>query len=537
MAKLSFNLQRKKRIKVLTILASMVLLFFIISLGVSNAPKSTKAAFTFDATTLRVEQGDILYIGKDGLQSERPWEEEAPWSNTSDARATFRVGYQLTRTLPVPANKVYTAAQMVNMNYGASPTGNGCPTTQLGIPITGVCRAILTDGSGAIIEVTGSIYINGLVYLGDRVVLKASNITIGPNGRIIGSGQKGGNASGHDLSAFGGLGAHNGGQTISNEAGSPIYSTGHYDPNDFTYYYPLSLDSAEVNSYFTTIGGTLVNGGNGVNGSQAECKSGSGEGSFGEVGIGGSGGGGGGNGASTHGDDMGAGGGGGGGYGIAFIAESIFTDRGSIVTVAGGAYGQNADTGGIGGPGGGGVIIMKGSYITTLGTVDVAGGIGLTEHCCCGCPDRTVANGQDGQFIRIVNQNISIKKKLYPFSSSRVNVQPLTDCDTTNPDFPTGAVNCFNPYALQKGDVIAVDETIENVTSGMLRFTDDILKIPYSNPPVYCEPTESPPVLSKLSPATITPTTTFSNNQVVITVTVPDGVTSLHWQYKCEVKS
>lgn len=527
MADLSLSnvLQRRKRIKIITILCGVVLLGAVTAFLVSKNPKETKA-LTLDASTLTVNNGDVLYIGKDGLQSERVWRDTVGPNNLSErtrlaaAGTGFGPNYRMTRTADLPVDNVYTSNQLVNMNYPAAP----CPTTTWAdnttTTYTGDCKAILTDGNGAIVNVSGDIYINGVVFLGDRVILKAKNIIIGPHGKIIGSGQNAHDVlnADNDYHLLGGLGARNGGQAKTGVVGGRIDENpaGNflYDPNDYNYYYPIT-DNGDVITqlYFRDDNNNIINGGNGGNGGPA-ARSPITRGGFASLageGIGGGGGSGGADGDSSSGGSA-AGGGGGGGYGLCLQAQDITVEAGARLNFRGGNGSFTGDNGGGGGGGGGGVVIFRANNYRNLGTVDVSGGLkGEADEGTDGNP------GSDGRvlFFHDTSQPVTIKKTLSPKKRAGV------DNDR------------FNPYALQVDDEIEVKLEVSSYVTGLLTLEDERLSVKYANPPVYCEYMES----SFIGP--LGAAVDASNPEILeITYNVPPGTTEpLSYSYRCVVKS
>ena len=472
---------RINRRKYITAACLILLALAIGTFLLSRGTKKTEA-FSYTTSSMTISNGDVLYIGAGGLQSERVWSDDALRSDINMARNASGVdtNYILpARTAAAPLNRVYGPSEVTNMVY---PATGGCPAInsdqnmQNGTAIAaGKCKAIITDGKGAIIRISGDIYIDGYLFLGDRVALVADNITLGPNGKIIGSGQDGGDATDHDKSALGGIGAHNGGQTALAQAGAPVYSTSTYYPNLLSYYEPLRL-STELTTFFTDSRGNAISGGNGSNGGTAECKTGAGEKTPPEIGIGGSGGSGGANGVTGTGDNTGAGGGGGGGYGIALVAtNNITTNQSSIIDFSGGDFGQNADLGGPGGPGGGGVVVFKAKDFLDKGSVLVNGGTGLSGNFGLCQPTRGVSDGENGIFTKISVNDVSIKKRLFAVERE---------------DVPNTA---FNPYALQANDVIRVEITATRLIPPAL-VSDKYLTIggnSYDSASTVCQPSDS----------------------------------------------
>ena len=263
-------ISRINRKKIFTFFALVLVALTLVSMLIYKNPATTRA-FNFDASSLTVATDDVLYIGAGGLQSERVWGDTALYTDTNSlSRADTNIDDDY--TLPIrptpPTNSEYGPGDMADMVY---PETGGCPLINIntntlneyrgGQPIAGACKSIITDGGGAIIRVSGDITINGKVFLGDRVVLIANRIILGPNAMIIGSGQKGGSSAGHDNSAFGGIGAHNGGSAPNlyiygegKTCGAPNFSHNVHCPsfsyptggwnwyafNDFNYYYRLS---------------------------------------------------------------------------------------------------------------------------------------------------------------------------------------------------------------------------------------------------------------------------------------------------------
>lgn len=490
-------IDRINRRRIFTFVGLIAVVAILFGFLIAKNPKETKA-FTFTSTNLTVSNGDILYIGAGGLQSERVWSDYGRWSDTSSGRAAsgLDTNYVLGQRYVAPAGHVYGPNEVTNMNYPAGvgePGGGGCPRIDTdnrmngGTQIApGRCKAIITDGGGAIIRINGDITINGRLYLGDRVVLIANNITLGPTGKIIGSGQSGAPADGHDNSAFGGIGAHNGGhsQTPAGSPGSPYFlSTENtplgFLPNYLGYYNPLTL-SDDVGSYFYDSNGQAIIGGGGArggNGTDASVSPGyptpvtsrsEGSTGVGELGIGGSGGGGATGSDTSGGDDSGAGGGGGGGYGIVLQAQNITTAEGSVITVKGGDYGSSLETGGLGGPGGGGTVVFRSMGSSILGQIIMDGGAGFSWD------GRSVADGGRGTFAQVFLSNPSIQKRLT--AQQREGVTPTTN---------------FNPYALQPNDVIKVDIRVSQLTLPAT-VTDNLLSLGGTiSGRYYCRPSDS----------------------------------------------
>lgn len=88
---------------------------------------------------------------------------------------------------------------------------------------------------------------------------------------------------------------------------------------------------------------------------------------------------------------------------------------------------------------------------------------------------RVDGSGGGGGWIVVqkdIEQLVTIKKALQPISRPGA---PAGDCTPA-----VGATNCFNPYALQKGDRIKVNLEVTNLVPGTLILTDEMLKVPYS---------------------------------------------------------
>lgn len=534
MADLSLSnvLQRRKKIKIITILCGVVLVGAVTAFLVSKNPKETKA-LTLNASTLTVNNGDVLYIGKHGLQSERPWRDTLPTNDTIQSRSSasgtgYGTAYRLTKPpgYPSATGDVYGPDHMVNMNYPTAP----CPTTTWAdnttTTYTGDCKAILTDGAGAIIEVSDTININGVVFLGDRVVLKAKTINIGPNGKIIGSGQNAGDRTvwDQDNPLLGGIGGRNGGQAKKESEGR-IYENPPgiflYDPNDYNYYYPLvDTGTAVSQTFFLSRSGLPINGGTGGNGGRHDRYNEFGIPAINGIAVGGGGGSGGSNG-TTNSNGQGAGGGGGGGYGLCLYGQIVSLSPGSNLIFKGGNGSEGGSTGGGGGGGGGGVIVVRAAEFSDYATINISGGSG-------GSATQGDAGeaGEAGvyEFIDLSPQPITIKKTLD--SIYRVGAGDNNDGDTDLNDN-------FNPYALQVGDKIKVGLAVSGYLPGLLTIEDERLTVKYSNPAVYCEYIsgsdigESNTNFNAINPGTLE-----------ITYNVPaDKTGDLNFSYHCEVKS
>ena len=496
-------LERRKWTRVGAILASLCLMVFLVQLLLEHPWKSKAAAYAFDATQLTVGQNDILYIGKDGLQSERVWEENSPRWDTTSSRSALRAStHRMSMPLGyiIPDDKIYQTA--LDMTYPAG-TVNGsarCPTTKWGqaeapsstTSYSGACKAILTNGTGAIIDVGGgTITIDGVVVLGDRVVLRAGNIILGPNARIMAQGQDAEVWDGGDNPGIGGLGAHSGGQAPwsnrDDQPGAPwLHSLPGFDapnlwnPNTQSYYYPISTGSLNLDPYFSGI-----KGGDGAHGTEALNRGGTtqyGDLIEGDEGMGGSGGSGGNN-EEQSGKDSGAGGGGGGGYGIAFITNSYASDPQSLINARGGNGGKSSPdtgrdpTGGPGGGGGGGVVIIQASSVTNSGNISVEGGSGVIDS---RRDDKPMSSsGQDGRIVvNSGSSSVSIKKTLQPIERGGLACQSFVP--------PYTGENCFNPYSLQEGDVLGVQLDLSGLQAGNNTVADELLHT--NSPPLTCAP-------------------------------------------------
>lgn len=165
--------------------------------------------------------------------------------------------------------------------------------------------------------------------------------------------------------------------------------------------------------------------------------------------------------------------------------------------------------------------------------------------------------GGGGRIIvqKIVDQNITIEKRLFPFDRGAddrmipgagycdIGLPGSTNWNSTT-DKPNDTTNCdynFNPYALQVDDYIIVREKISNLTEGVMTVTDDVLQIPNTN--IRCEPelVPVPPLIVAAHPlinlSAVMFTTNYNFPEITISGTIPANTTEVEWEYTCKVIS
>jgi len=124
-------------------------------------------------------------------------------------------------------------------------------------------------------------------------------------------------------------------------------------------------------------------------------------------------------------------------------------------------------------------------------------------------------------FIGIIDQKATVKK----------TITPVTRLGTPGNE-------TFNPYALQKGDRIAVHLLFSNLIPGNLHVEEEMLTVPYANPAIYCNLT---PLaggggynLYDMVTGQINPIS-YENRKVIFDITIPSGVTEREVYYWCDV--
>jgi hypothetical protein len=431
---------RIQRRRLFTAVSLVFLLFFSALLISSKYYNTSTKAFSADTTQLVVNSDEMLYLGS-SQNSGRIWGSVAePYT-----AAGVAVAISPPATYTYPTDSIYTN-QYFNIaasTFGSHFSSTGCPTkfnqkAQL-IPSTSpernqtldysnpysgmTCYAMISHGDGMILRYSQKITINGTLFLGDRVVLEAPEIIIGPTAKIFGNGQDGQLGYGDDCGA-GGIGASQGGTNSSGGISLPgdskpamaFWSCSSPQPGVQGSYSLITgsvFQTKAIASYFN-VNGQYTQGGAGADGTYNSSLSKIGGGKLsGDIGVGGSGG----SGATSSSTsvDHGSSGGGGGGFGLVFHAsKTLDVSNQAIVTVAGGnsnsidgsaqwpyLHAKLAE-GGFGGPGGGGVIIIDTPNIIFGGGTEV--------------PNYNVFNVQGGDFYH--EQNLQYKMVQIPEQAS-----------------------------------------------------------------------------------------------------------------------
>ncbi|MCL5410318.1 MAG: hypothetical protein M1324_00480 [Patescibacteria group bacterium] len=498
MAKISISnvLAKKRRIRILTVFAALILIAALGSILIAKNPWGAKAILmsSSNADTLYVGTSDMLYIGTGDIpsggdpvitsptnftgghsgggdlsksvwsrHSYRMWSSTAPiWSSASETDSNTK---RLNKPSSHPADGIYGISNLVSINSYAGKW-TGCPNNPSITYDNAVtdCRAIISDGTGMRIKFNQKIYIDGLVYIADRVVLDAPEIELGPNARIIGSGQNGANGSG-DSNGYGGVGGTSGLIAAYAEDGSGGWDwfSPYLDGPFFNTSATDQLISSIRTEFLNSTNNPILGGNSGTNSSAqygypSSYISNIGLGGGGRAGITGNTGGG---------DDHASSGGGGGGYGIVLKADTTLkVSSTAIADFRGGEGGAVGGGGGLGGGGGGGVIVVRSKNIDGdfKDNFIISGGRSY---------DGASVNGADGVFQILPVSTVSpveasIKKTLEPY-------QRGASCTAAN------RATCFNPYALQVGDIIKVVLDVYNAPVGNWNLTDEYLKVPGGN--------------------------------------------------------
>lgn len=481
---ISQKIRSRKTIFFYSVIGLLIILVATVGFLLTRNNKTARAWENTPAK-LVVGENDVLYIGPGGYTSQRMW------SSYGQPNIPER---QISSVATAPAGNIYASTNV---------TGINCPTRYLDGGSFVNCNALVGDGSGMIVKYDQSIEIAGTVFITDRVVLEAPNITIIGTGKIIASGQDGSLGYG-DICGYGGIGGLIGGTSSANdisfdkalwpdEAQNELLPElrGKYwakcdedASGNQGYQNPGLKDiSSSVRPYFSIGQSDDVYGGAGGQGGQAQLGSKtSPAGVGGLLGLGGAGS----SGATgtSGGDDHGSAGGGGGGFGIVFKAlNSLNVSTSAIITVSGGkalnnyyddAYPsevspqdtghQNNPTGGFGGPGGGGVIIID-SGSTKF--IDNAG----VER----APDYSVFNIRAGTFDLLTN---TTKELLYPPKTAEDGKLIILSEIGKNVSIKKSLRKISgtgSPYSVQPGDILEVTLDVSNLTPNQsVTITDEM---------------------------------------------------------------
>ena len=150
--------------------------------------------------------------------------------------------------------------------------------------------------------------------------------------------------------------------------------------------------------------------------------------------------------------------------------------------------------------------------------------------------DRTMAtgNGGGGGWI-VIDRNplqpITIKKTLLPVQ--RYFEVGDVICDIATPGTNR---NCFNPYALQKLDRIRVNLEVTNYIAGSITMTDEMLHVPY-NAAIYCHYEVGTVYANgvQVNPATVS-SPSAPNFEVSWPYTIAAGTPTLTFTYTCQME-
>ncbi len=483
---ISQKIRSRKIVFLYTLIGILVLSLVAVSFLLTRNNKTARAWENIP-DKLVVAENDVLYIGPGGYTSQRMW---------SSYGEPSRPEKQLQTIATAPEGNVYVSGNVA---------GIICPTRYLDGGSFVNCNAIIGDGSGMIVRYNKSIEIAGTVFITDRVILEAPNITITGTAKIIASGQNGSLGYG-DNCGFGGIGGMVGGTSSSNNI--DVYSVPEDSGTDKRYancsdevdgkpgyQSPNIKELATIlKQYFIVNNEQLYGGSGGQSSDPFKGNSYGTVGTYSLLGLGGAGASGA-TGATGGGDkDHGSSGGSGGGFGIVFkVSENLIIDTAATITASGGDTTVNESdtkvpessispqdtnhaknvTGGFGGPGGGGVIVVDAvstKFIDSSGK-EIAQNYavfnvsaGKFDYPANRLVYKTPGVAEDGKLIVLseIGKNVSIKKSL-----SKVD-------------------GIGSPYSVQPGDVLQVTLDISNlVPNQRVTITDELFNDVGTNSAVF----------------------------------------------------
>jgi len=534
MAKLSLSwaINRKKRIRVITGLAVLVLLFFGVSMMVSKNPKGTKAAIrTLDGRNWMITNNiacSPVYDSNADAKIE-DWDCGGPGPvvittvniattddvvlNGGGAANSYKFimfGNNHFKSLTVQNNAMVTHEGLVLNRL--VPALSDVAADRVTIQSEGLIKKVDLEVDGAVTLTTGgSINANGKGYPGGYgwAAIGAPEAGYGPGrspGAWINVNNDRAAAAGASFKGLGGVSANapgalynqpapvtnppylqlgSGGGAQTNGGFGACASTGGNGGGRIK----IQADSIifqDSNTFISANGATLPDYGAAYELNRAGCESSSGGGSGGSVWIKA--------GSLAYPQPVIS-------YSPASVAGGIEVNHGSpgaidpignsdalfnIFSQGGNAYNQNSSIM-AGGSGGGGHIV----------------------------------------FEKVVNQPVTIKKTL-----ESVNRDGAPD----NGDGDKYTQDGFNPYALQKDDYIRVILDVSNITpSSNLHMEEEVLHIEFSNPPIYCN-NRTGVVYVNTSPATTIAAPTWVFPLIKFDYPVPALETSQKFWYYCTVE-
>lgn len=547
--KLNLSQKLKSKKKIAITISSCVILaaLFVLGYNFYYSKKQTKADFSMSLSeklensndnNLYVAAGELLYIGAGDIpvggdpdldvpgnsggqvdkimyhrHTNRLWSDIAPkWDSRSEVSDWQKKRFD--KPASVPADGVYTKSNLVNIKdyTGSNADGytnkwTGCPHKS-GQTEPSVCYAIISDGSGIIVNFPIQIKINGTVVIGDRVVLQSESIQLGPSARILGNGQKGGPGIG-DSNGFGGAGGVTGGtawfasSTCARETNFPqkqlsLEVTAQKDPPPPDVPFNQSVKDEFVNG----LGQYVFGGAPEKMCSNYKLKN--------DIGAGGAGYGGE-TGLTGRGRDHASSGGGGGGYGIVFKTTgtsngAFHAYSGAFVDFRGGDSNSTRAGGKIGPAGGGGVIIIKSSSYSTRTIDNISSFYNVS-----GGKLGTKVVGNTGRFLLMNLMTVSpvtIKKE-------------IKDNTNTSPK-----------YEVQKGDEVWINLSVTNFFVGQETSIEDSLLVSGDNK-VSCSYVES-----RQDPVNQVSSSSFrsTSSSVGWSFTPLVGVLEVNMSYKCKIE-
>lgn len=529
---ISQKIRSRRVVFLYTLIGILVLSLAVVGFLLTRNNKTARA-WENTQDKLVVGVNDVLYIGPGGYTSQRMW---------SSYGEPNRPERQLS-TATAPAGNVYVHDRVAGMS---------CPTRYLDGGSFVSCHALVGDGSGMIVRYDQSIEIAGTVFITDRVILEAPNITITGTAKIIASGQNGSLGFG-DNCGFGGIGGMIGGTSSSNNIdaysipgdsgtdkryadcnGEVNGQPGYQSPN-------IKELASGLRQYFV-VNNEQLYGGHG--GQSSDPFDGSNHGTVGSYSLLGLGGAGASGATGVSGSlDHGSSGGSGGGFGLVFkVSGNFIIDTGATITASGGdttANGSDQEvpnvsispqdtghrhlvTGGFGGPGGGGVIIIDSAntkFIDSSGK-EIAQNYavfnvsaGKFDYPANRLVDITPGVAEDGKLIILseIGKNVSIKKSLQKIK---------------------GIGN--SPYSVQLGDVLQVTLDISNLVPNQnVTITDELFTDAGTNSAIFaggCIP--DPNVIHNVDPNILF--CQLDNGKVTWEIK-PTGTTTV-LQYNIEIK-
>jgi len=502
MAKLSLSwaLNRRKRIRVITGLAVLLLLFAGISMMISKNPKGTRAGTCIsswggDACSSGTYQPTVYtfrqnYIFEDSKFCKATITNgigicSSSWYSLPNNADEFEFRGSPTQSTIIMRGSNYLPVKLTVNNaiitHERLVPGDDFAIANSDLTTEGKKKKVDLEINGdLILQSDGQVDVNGKGYPGAYYTISSDLVKdleplfwkgqdLGPSG-AYGWGPGGGRhessigvAAGGGGGSFGGQGGPGGNATSTPR--SPTYPVDLFTSPD------LNFGSGGGSAW--SKGGADVSYGNGGNGGgrvKIVAKSIDFQYLSSKITANGS------QGFAWRDDNNGISTGGGSGGAIKIVAEKLIYGEYSKVQ----ASAKGADLGGWDG-----TISVNGFDVDVVFQISADGGLwgdAITNH---NGPGKGGGGGGYIMVDKISNQPITIKKTLYPYK--REGAELASACNPTIPP-EVSADNCFNPYALQKNDEIVVKLEISNIVAGALNIKDEVLQVPYATKKIACKP-------------------------------------------------